>query len=67
MIKQLNNIEQQITRVTRGARKQAGTTFSGIEGAANKGNNRKGIRGDSPGLARRTMTADTAPPSPAAL
>uniref|UniRef100_A0A2P2LZB7 Uncharacterized protein MANES_05G034300 n=4 Tax=Rhizophora mucronata TaxID=61149 RepID=A0A2P2LZB7_RHIMU len=66
LIKQLNYIEQQVTGVTRGASKQAGTT-SGVEGPATKGNNRKGIRGGSPGLARRTAAADTAPPSPAAL
>ena len=67
MIKQLNAIEQQINAVTRGASKQAGTT-PGIEGPSNKGNNRKAVRGGSPGLARRsTSTADSAPPSPAAL
>ncbi|KAA8520636.1 hypothetical protein F0562_014892 [Nyssa sinensis] len=68
LIKQMNNIEQQINVVTRGANKQAGTVTSGIEGPGNKGNNRKGMRGGSPGLARRlTATADTVPPSPAAL
>ncbi|KAL6126178.1 hypothetical protein ACLB2K_074229 [Fragaria x ananassa] len=68
LIKQLSNIEQQISAVTRGTSKQAGQTASGIEGATSKGNNRKGIRGGSPGLARRAAgAADSAPPSPAAL
>ncbi|CAK9134408.1 unnamed protein product [Ilex paraguariensis] len=61
LIKQLNNIEQQINAVTRGASKQSGTVTSGIEGPANKANSRKGMRGSSPGLARRpTVPADTA-------
>ncbi|KAA8516051.1 hypothetical protein F0562_019230 [Nyssa sinensis] len=68
LIKQMNNIEQQINAVTRGAGKQAGTVTSGIEGPGNKGNNRKGMRGGSPGLARRsTGTADTVPPTPVGL
>ncbi|CAI0470360.1 unnamed protein product [Linum tenue] len=68
LIKQLNNIEQQINPVTRGASKQAGTTSSGLEGSGNKVTTRKGIRGGSPGLARRTTGAgDSALPSPAAL
>ncbi|KAI4328790.1 hypothetical protein L6164_021119 [Bauhinia variegata] len=68
LIKQLNNIEQQITTVTRGANKSAGSTPSGIEGQTNKVNSRKTIRGGSPGLARRpTVVTDSAPPSPAAL
>lgn len=69
LIKQLGNIEQQVSAVTRGTTKQAGTTPSGIEGPTNKGNNRKGIRGGSPGLARRAAAAaaDSALPSPAAL
>ncbi|GKU96851.1 hypothetical protein SLEP1_g10039 [Rubroshorea leprosula] len=68
LIKQLNAIEQQISSVMRGLNKQTGTTSSGIEGSGGKGNNRKGIRGGSPGLARRQVgAADSAPPSPAAL
>ncbi|KAJ6334861.1 hypothetical protein OIU78_011666 [Salix suchowensis] len=68
LIKQLNNIEQQINSITRGTSKQTGTASSGLEGPANKGNNRKGIRGSSPGLARRTAAAaDSTLPSPAAL
>ncbi|KAJ8900527.1 hypothetical protein K2173_025304 [Erythroxylum novogranatense] len=66
LIKQLNHIEQQINAVTRGASKQTGTT-SGMEGPVNKGNNRKGMRGGSPGLARRTTAADSTLPSTAAL
>lgn len=68
LIKQLNNIEQQINAVTRGANKLAGSAAPGIEGTTSKGNNRKSIRGGSPGLARRpAATADSAPASPAAL
>ncbi|TXG62881.1 hypothetical protein EZV62_009875 [Acer yangbiense] len=68
LIKQLNNIEQQMNAVTRGSAKLAGSAPSGIEGPTNKGSNRKSIRGGSPGLARRpTPTVDSAPPSPAAL
>ncbi|KAK6260676.1 Mediator complex [Theobroma cacao] len=70
LIKQFNIIEQQINSVTRGVSKQTGTATSGIEGSTNKGNNRKGIRGSSPGLARRTTataSAESVPPSPAAL
>ncbi|KAI4355070.1 hypothetical protein L6164_003882 [Bauhinia variegata] len=68
LIKQLNNIEQQINAVTRGVSKSAGSTPSGIEGQTNKVNSRKSIRGGSPGLARRpTAVTDSAPPSPAAL
>ncbi|XWS46099.1 hypothetical protein CRYUN_Cryun14cG0034400 [Craigia yunnanensis] len=69
LIKQFITIEQQINLVTHGVNKQTGTASSGIEGSTNKGNNRKGIRGGSPGLARRTPTApaESAPPSPAAL
>ncbi|XVF22542.1 hypothetical protein REPUB_Repub12eG0181100 [Reevesia pubescens] len=68
LIKQFNTIEQQINSVTRGVSKQTGTASSGIEGSTTKGNNRKGIRGGSPGLSRRTTAfAESAPPSPAAL
>ncbi|XVF80070.1 hypothetical protein PTKIN_Ptkin15bG0041200 [Pterospermum kingtungense] len=69
LIKQFNTIEQQINSVTRGVSKQTGTTSSGMEGSTHKGTNRKGIRGGSPGLARRTPTAsvESVPPSSAAL
>ena len=70
LIKQLNNIEQQINAVTRGTDKQAGSAPSGIEGPTNKVNNRKVIKGGSPGLSRRpaASSVDSAPPpSPAAL
>ncbi|KAF9613946.1 hypothetical protein IFM89_013481 [Coptis chinensis] len=70
MIKQLNNIEQQVSLLAGGSCKQAGTNPPGIDGTANKGNNRKPIRGGggSPGLGRRSLgAADSAPPSPAAL
>ncbi|GFZ06845.1 RNA polymerase II transcription mediator [Actinidia rufa] len=68
LIKQMTNIEQQINAVTRGASKQGGAVNSGSEGTGTKSNNRKGMRGGSPGLARRsTVTADIVPPSPGAL
>lgn len=69
LIKQLNNIEQQVSSVMRGLNKQTGTASSGIEGSTSKVNTRKGIRGGSPGLARRqaAASADSSPPSPAAL
>ncbi|KAF2282590.1 hypothetical protein GH714_043219 [Hevea brasiliensis] len=69
LIKQLNNIEQQINMVTHGASKQSGSTSSGLEGPANKGSNRKVMRGGSPGMNRRTTggAADSALPPPAAL
>ncbi|KAJ7951145.1 Mediator of RNA polymerase II transcription subunit 12 [Quillaja saponaria] len=54
LIKQLNNIEQQITSVTRGSSKPAGSSPPGIEVQSNKVISRKIIRGSSPGLARRT-------------
>lgn len=68
LIKQMNNIEQQINAITRGASKQPGAVTSGIEGTATKGNSRKGMRGGSPGLARRPVAlVDTVLPSPSAL
>ncbi|KAF3441498.1 hypothetical protein FNV43_RR15412 [Rhamnella rubrinervis] len=68
LIKQLSNIEQQLNAVTRGINKQAGSAPSGSEGPTTKGNNRKAIKGGSPGLARRPAgAADSAPPSPTAL
>ncbi|KAE8697585.1 Mediator of RNA polymerase II transcription subunit 12 [Hibiscus syriacus] len=68
LIKQFNTIEQQINSVTRGISKQTGAAASGIEGSTNKINNRKGTRGGSPGLARRTQApVESSPPSPAAL
>ncbi|KAJ4826395.1 hypothetical protein Tsubulata_025175 [Turnera subulata] len=67
LIKQLNNIEQQISAVTRGASKQAATASPGLEGPASKANTRKSIRGGSPGLARRAPVPDSTLHSPAAL
>lgn len=71
LIKQLNNIEQQVSSIMRGLNKQTGTASSGIEGSTTKVTTRKGIRGGSPGLARRqaaaAASADSSPPSPAAL
>nr|XP_043629531.1 mediator of RNA polymerase II transcription subunit 12 [Erigeron canadensis]XP_043629532.1 mediator of RNA polymerase II transcription subunit 12 [Erigeron canadensis] len=68
LIKQMNEIEQQISTVTHGVTKQAGTVASGIEGPVAKGNTRKGIRGGSPGLARRPAgPVEMMLPSPSAL
>ncbi|XP_071685750.1 mediator of RNA polymerase II transcription subunit 12 [Rutidosis leptorrhynchoides] len=65
LIKQMNEIEQQISMVTHGVtNKPTGT----IEGPVTKGNTRKGIRGGSPGLARRPAgPVEMMPPSPSAL
>ncbi|KAL0547832.1 hypothetical protein IC582_012261 [Cucumis melo] len=67
LIKQLNNIEQQINAVTSGTSKQTGSVPSGIEGPTSKGSSRK-MKGGSPGMARRsTGSTDSSLPSPAAL
>lgn len=67
LIKQLNNIEQQINAVTSGTSKQTGPVPSGIEGPTSKGSSRK-MKGGSPGLTRRsTGSTDSPLPSPAAL
>lgn len=68
LIKQMNDIEQQISNVTHGVNKQGGSVASGIEGPVAKGNTRKGIRGGSPGLARRPAgPVEMMLPSPSAL
>ncbi|CAH1412048.1 unnamed protein product [Lactuca virosa] len=68
LIKQMNEIEQQISGVTNGANKQAGMAVSGAEGPVSKANTRKGIRGGSPGLARRNPPpVEVILPSPSAL
>jgi hypothetical protein len=66
LVKQMNNIEQQISAVTCGAsNKQAGII---AEAPVTKGSNRKGLRGGGTGLARRQVgPTETVPPSPAAL
>ncbi|KAK7292678.1 hypothetical protein RJT34_15529 [Clitoria ternatea] len=67
LVKQLSSIEQQITAVTGGS-KSVGSASLGVEGQTNKVNNRKTMRGGSPGLAKRpTITTDSSPLSPAAL
>ncbi|KAL1366795.1 hypothetical protein HN51_020860 [Arachis hypogaea] len=67
LIKQLNNIEQQIAAVTRGVSKPVGSTSPGIEGQTNKVS-RKAMKGGSPGLARRqVVVTDSSPPSASAL
>ncbi|CAF1702994.1 hypothetical protein HID58_053183 [Brassica napus] len=73
LVRQFSNIEQQLSSVTIRSitnNKQMGTASSGSEVSSNKGSTRKGLRGGSPSLARRSSinTTDTAPPpSPAAL
>lgn len=73
LVRQFSNIEQQLSSVTNRSttnNKHMGTASSGSEISSNKGSTRKGLRGGSPSLARRsaTNTTDTAPPpSPAAL
>ncbi|KAG9139463.1 hypothetical protein Leryth_020698 [Lithospermum erythrorhizon] len=68
MIKQMSNIEQQISSVMRGASKNTGTGNLVTEGTTTKGNVRKGVRGGNAGVTRRpTVPAETVPPSPAAL
>ncbi|KAL0846059.1 hypothetical protein Bca101_019305 [Brassica carinata] len=73
LVRQFSNIEQQLSSVTNRSitnNKHMGTISSGAEVSSNKGSTRKGLRGGSPSLARRssTNTTDTAPPpSPTAL
>ncbi|XP_057533551.1 mediator of RNA polymerase II transcription subunit 12 isoform X1 [Amaranthus tricolor] len=69
LIKQMNNIEQQISGVISGSGKQTGSSPSGSEISTNKASGRKSMKGSSPGLHRRTTTvaADSSPSSPAAL
>ncbi|XP_020598943.1 mediator of RNA polymerase II transcription subunit 12 [Phalaenopsis equestris] len=68
LIKQMNMIDQQINVFTRGGSKQPGLGPSGVELSSNKGSSRKGLRGGSPGLGRRAITAaDSPPPSATSL
>ncbi|KAL8195956.1 hypothetical protein R6Q57_024956 [Mikania cordata] len=68
LIKQMNEIEQQITNVTHEVNKQVGPVSSGIEGHVSKVNTRKGLRGGSPGVARRPAgPVEMMLPSPSAL
>ncbi|KAI3804204.1 hypothetical protein L1987_25577 [Smallanthus sonchifolius] len=68
LIKQMNEIEQQISNVTHGVNKQLGPVSSGTEGPVSKVNTRKGLRGGSPGLARRSVgPVEMMLPSPSAL
>lgn len=68
LIKQMNTIDQQISAVTRGSSKQPGTVTSGVEVSSVKGNTRKGARGGSPGIARRSaVPVETVLPSSSAL
>ncbi|XP_073112204.1 mediator of RNA polymerase II transcription subunit 12-like [Elaeis guineensis] len=66
LIKQMGSIDQQIN--TRGGNKQATVVSSGTEGSSNKGSTRKGMRGGSPVLSRRsTGASDSMPLSSTAL
>lgn len=69
MIKQMSNIEQQINTVTRGGGKSVIPPSPAIGSPANKSGSRKSAKsGSSPGIPRQaTGSADTVPPSPAAL
>ncbi|XP_042053892.1 mediator of RNA polymerase II transcription subunit 12-like [Salvia splendens] len=68
MIKQMSNIEQQINTVTRGGGKSAATPSPAIGSPANKSGSRKSAKSSSPGIPRQsTVSAETVPPSPAAL
>ncbi|KZV57645.1 mediator of RNA polymerase II transcription subunit 12-like [Dorcoceras hygrometricum] len=68
MIKQMSSIEQQINAVTRGVGKQAPAPIHTIGSPANKSSTRKSGKSGSPGISRQsTGSADTVPPSPAAL
>ncbi|XP_013731252.2 mediator of RNA polymerase II transcription subunit 12 [Brassica napus] len=74
LVKQFSNIEQQVSSVTNRITKHMGTASSGsTEVSSSKGSTRKGLRGGSPSLARRSATTNTTdtvpppPPSPAAL
>lgn len=75
LVRQFSNIEQQLSSVTNRSSitntKHMGTASSGSEVSSSKGSTRKGLRGGSPSLARRSATTNTTdtvpPPSPAAL
>nr|XP_029117323.1 mediator of RNA polymerase II transcription subunit 12 isoform X2 [Elaeis guineensis] len=68
LIKQMGAIDQQINTITRGGNKQASAASSGAEGSSNKSSIRKGMRGGSPVLGRRsTGVSDSTPPSATAL
>ncbi|KAJ0665857.1 putative mediator complex, subunit Med12 [Helianthus annuus] len=68
LIKQMNDIEQQISNVTHGVNKLLPVVSGGIEGPVTKVNTRKGLRGSSPGLARRLAgPVEMMLPSPSAL
>ncbi|KNA19836.1 hypothetical protein SOVF_057910 [Spinacia oleracea] len=69
LIKQMNNIEQQVSGVASGTSKQTGSSLSGSEGFTNKASTRKSLKGSSPGLSRRAaaVAIDSTPSSPAAL
>ncbi|XP_008811115.1 mediator of RNA polymerase II transcription subunit 12-like [Phoenix dactylifera] len=68
LVKQMGAIDQQINTITRGGNKQASAASSGTEGSSNKSSIRKGMRGGSPVLGRRsTGVSDSTPPSATAL
>ncbi|KAL6494022.1 hypothetical protein OROGR_031931 [Orobanche gracilis] len=68
MIKQMSNIEQHINGVTRGVCKPVATSNTATGSPVHKSGGRKSGKNASPGLSRQpTKSADTVPPSPAAL
>ncbi|KAK6918377.1 Mediator complex, subunit Med12 [Dillenia turbinata] len=64
LIKQMINIEHHISQISRGINKQAGTASSGIEVPTTKVNHWKNMKAGSPGLSRRIVSTDSAPPPP---
>ncbi|XP_039825153.1 mediator of RNA polymerase II transcription subunit 12-like isoform X3 [Panicum virgatum] len=68
LIKQMGAISEHIKAISRNGAKQAGSVSSGNEMPSSKSSGRKGIRGGSPNIGRRTPVGnDPSPPSASAL
>ena len=68
LIKQMGAISEHIKGISRNGAKQAGSVSSGNEMPSSKSSGRKGIRGGSPNIGRRTPVGnDPSPPSASAL
>uniref|UniRef100_J3MNL0 Mediator complex subunit Med12 domain-containing protein n=1 Tax=Oryza brachyantha TaxID=4533 RepID=J3MNL0_ORYBR len=69
LVKQMGTISEHIKAIiARNGTKQSGLVPSGTEAASNKSSTRKGIRGGSPNIGRRTPVGnDPTPPSASAL
>ncbi|RLN16161.1 mediator of RNA polymerase II transcription subunit 12 [Panicum miliaceum] len=68
LIKQMGAISEHIKAISRNGAKQAGSVPSGNEMPSSKSSGRKGIRGGSPNIGRRTPVGnDPSPPSASAL